>query len=87
MKLLWNKHFGPYFSVQFLGAFNDNVYKNALLVILAFLAFKNTDVLTNLSGGLFILPFFLFSVYAGQVADKYEKSKLIRLIKICEILF
>ena len=85
MKLLWNKHFGPYFSVQFLGAFNDNVYKNALLVILAFSAFKNTDVLTNLSGGLFILPFFLFSVYAGQVADKYEKSKLIRLIKIWEI--
>ena len=85
MKLLWHKHFGPYFSVQFLGAFNDNVYKNALLVILAFSAFKNTDVLTNLSGGLFILPFFLFSVYAGQVADKYEKSKLIRLIKIWEI--
>jgi len=85
MKLLWHKHFGPYFGVQFLGAFNDNVYKNALLVILAFSAFKNTDVLTNLSGGLFILPFFLFSVYAGQVADKYEKSKLIRLIKIWEI--
>ncbi|MBT8141845.1 MAG: MFS transporter [Gammaproteobacteria bacterium] len=86
MKLLLHKHFGPYFVTQFLGAFNDNVYKNALLVILAFSAFEiDNDILTNLSAGLFILPFFLFSVYAGQVADKYEKSRLIRFIKIWEV--
>lgn len=86
MKLLLHKHFGPYFATQFLGAFNDNVYKNALLVILAFSAFDiDNNILTNLSAGLFILPFFLFSVYAGQIADKYEKSRLIRFIKIWEI--
>ncbi len=86
MSALKNKHFRPYFFVQFLGAFNDNVYKNALLVILAFAAFKvDSSFLTNLAAGLFILPFFLFSVYAGQIADKYEKSRLIRYIKIWEV--
>lgn len=86
MSALGNRYFRPYFVVQFLGAFNDNVYKNALLVLLAYSSFQvDINVLTNLAAGLFILPFFLFSVYAGQVADKYSKSYLIRVIKVWEV--
>ncbi|MDP7042006.1 MAG: MFS transporter, partial [Gammaproteobacteria bacterium] len=87
--LLGQKRFGPYFTAQFLGAFNDNVFKNALLLLIAFHAADrfsaSSDTLINLSAGLFILPFFLFSATAGQLADKYEKSILIRLIKLFEI--
>ena len=88
--LIGEKRFGPFFLTQFLGAFNDNVYKNALLLLLAFHAADryavSSNVLINLSAGLFILPFFLFSATAGQLADKFEKSLLIRLIKLLEVL-
>jgi len=88
--LLTKKRFLPFFITQFLGAFNDNIFKNALLIIIAYQAVHWTtvqpDVLTNVCAGLFILPFFLFSAMAGQLADKYEKSKLIRIVKIMEIL-
>jgi MFS family permease len=93
--LLKKKRFGPFFWTQFYGAFNDNLFKNALLIMFAFsgashLADKtpmmDAGTLVNLSAGLFILPFFLFSALAGQLADKYEKGYLIRLIKIVEII-
>ncbi len=88
--LLGEKRFGPFFVTQFLGAFNDNVFKNALLLLIAFHAAErfaySSDTLINLSAGLFILPFFLFSATAGQLADKFEKSMLIRLIKLFEIV-
>lgn len=88
--LLKERRFGPFFWTQFLGAFNDNVYKNALILFITFdVAVKsgvNANTLVNLCAGLFILPFFLFSPLAGQVADKYEKSRLIRRIKVAEIL-
>lgn len=89
--LLNKKRFGPFFWTQFLGAFNDNVFKNALLITFAFqgaqsLGGTDPSTLVNLSAGLFILPFFLFSAIAGQLADKYEKGQLIRWIKLCEIL-
>jgi len=87
--LLGQKRFGPFFMTQFLGAFNDNVFKNALLLLIAFHAADrfaaSSNTLINLSAGLFILPFFLFSSTAGQLADKFEKSALIRLIKLLEI--
>ncbi len=87
--LLGQKRFGPFFITQFLGAFNDNVFKNALLLLIAFHAADrfaaSSNTLINLSAGLFILPFFLFSSTAGQLADKFEKSALIRLIKLLEI--
>ena len=89
--LLKQKRFAPYFFTQFLGAFNDNVYKNALIILIAFQAttllgkVDNSNSLINLSAGLFILPFFLFSATAGQLADKYEKARLIRRIKLLEI--
>ena len=78
------------FCTQFLGALNDNIYKNALVIFIAFsLADQtaiNSSILVIMAGGLFILPFFLFSAMAGQIADKYEKSMLIRRIKLAEIV-
>ncbi len=88
-QLLREKRFAPFFWTQFLGAGNDNVYKNALVIFVAFqaaalTAFSSND-LVNIAAAVFILPFMLFSATAGQLADKYEKSRLIRLIKIFEI--
>lgn len=87
--LLKQRRFAPYFVSQLLGAFNDNVYKNALVALIAFAAVRSTTLndglLINLSAGLFILPFFLFSALCGQIADKYEKSVLIRRVKLAEI--
>ncbi len=88
--LLKQRRFGPFFGVQFLGAFNDNVFKNALVIMLTFQAASMTTMssglLVNLCAGLFILPFFLFSATAGQLADKYEKAFVTRLVKIFEIV-
>jgi len=88
--LLGQRRFMPFFITQFLGAFNDNVFKNALIIMIAFQGAQFTDInantLTNLSAGLFILPFFLVSATAGQWVDKTEKSRAIRLIKLLEIV-
>jgi 1-acyl-sn-glycerol-3-phosphate acyltransferase len=85
-KLLSEKRFLPFFLTQFFGAFNDNVFKNALVIMIAFKAGSNSDMLVNLAAALFILPFFLFSAIAGQIADKYEKSALIKKVKFVEII-
>ncbi len=88
--LLKQKRFGPFFATQFLGAFNDNLFKNALVVLLTFQAAHWTtlkpELLANLAAGIFILPFFLFSATAGQLADKYDKAMLARLVKVLEML-
>ena len=88
--LLASRRFAPFFATQFLGAFNDNLFKNALIVLLTFQAASWTSlssgVLANLAAGLFILPFFLFSASAGQLADKYDKALLARLSKLLEIV-
>ncbi|MEZ4742724.1 MAG: MFS transporter [Bdellovibrionota bacterium] len=88
MGLLREKKFAPFFWTQFLGAFNDNMFKNALVIIIAFNAIDESEsgFFVNLAAGLFILPFFLLSPLAGQLSDKYEKSNLIRLTKIAEIV-
>ena len=87
--LLKQRRFLPFFVTQFLGAFNDNVYKNALIILVAFHASSmgslSAATLSNLAQALFILPFFIFSATAGQLADKLEKSSVIRLVKIAEI--
>ena len=87
--LLAQRRFGPFFWTQFLGAFNDNVFKTALLTILTYDALSwttlNPGLLNNLIPGLFILPFMLFSATAGQLADKLEKSGLARCVKLLEI--
>ena len=87
--LLRQRRFAPFFWTQFLGAANDNVFKNAFVVFVAFEAASLTSVdagmIVNLIGAIFIVPFVLLSATAGQLADKYEKSRLIRLIKLLEI--
>jgi MFS family permease len=88
--LLRARRFGPFFVTQTLGAFNDNVFKNALVILVTFgiagLSPADVNLYVNLAAGLFILPFFLFSATAGQIAEKYEKSRLIRGIKLFEIV-
>ncbi|MFZ1324940.1 MAG: MFS transporter [Candidatus Contendobacter sp.] len=88
--LLKERRFLPFFITQFLGAFNDNVFKNALIILIAFQVAANDPArviqLTNLSAALFVLPFFLFSATAGQLAEKYEKSRYIRWVKLLEIV-
>jgi 1-acyl-sn-glycerol-3-phosphate acyltransferase len=87
--LLGERRFGPFFATQFLGAFNDNVFKNALVILIAYQVTDTgglqPDVLINLAGALFILPFFVFSATAGQLADKYDKARVIRAVKLFEI--
>ena len=87
--LLRARRFAPLFVTQFLGAFNDNVLKNAMVVLLTFQAANWTtmkpELLANLAAGIFILPFFLFSATAGHLADKYDKAALARLSKLLEV--
>ena len=89
IRLLSTRRFRPFFLTQLLGAFNDNLYKNGLTIFIAFQAVNVTqeqsNTLVNSAAGLFILPYFLFSPIAGQLADKYEKSMLIRRVKLLEI--
>lgn len=88
--LLMSRRFGPFFWTQFLGAFNDNVFRNALILFIAYgatqEAAESSHTLVNLAAGLFILPFFLFSATAGQLADKYDKAQYIRRVKFMEIV-
>ena len=86
--LLKQRRFLPFFAVQSLGAFNDNVFRNATIVLITSqlgLDLAQQATYTNLAPALFILPFFLFSALAGQFAEKYEKTRLIRWIKLFEI--
>jgi 1-acyl-sn-glycerol-3-phosphate acyltransferase len=88
-RLLSERRFAPFFGVQFLGAFNDNVFKQALVIMLAYetasFTAMSSDTLQNLAQALFILPFLLFSATAGQIADKYEKSRLIAITVALEL--
>ena len=88
-RLLGQRRFAPFFVTQFLGALNDNIFRNGLVILVTFqgvlVAGMNQSELANVAGALFILPFFLFSATAGQLADKYEKSMLMRRIKLLEI--
>ena len=87
--LLSDRRFWPLFVAQFCGAFNDNFFKSAFVLILTFhgssLLGLGPEQLVALAGGVFILPFFLFSAFAGQLADKYPKAILIRWVKLAEV--
>lgn len=86
--MLFSRRFFPYFCTQCLGALNDNVYKNILLLMVTYSQLDNlpmpVDLFVNLAAGLFILPFLLFSAHAGQIADHMDKARLIRRLKIAE---
>ena len=100
-QLLRTRRFLPFFLTQFAGAFNDNLLRNSLIVLATFGGLAGShaagnhaagshsaddSLLANAAAALFILPYFLFSAFAGQLADKFEKSQLIRSIKLAEIV-
>lgn len=87
--LLGRRRFLPLFIVQFLGAFNDNLFKNAIAALITFkLAVEldlNGELLVTAAGGIFIAPFFLFSATAGELAEHFEKARLIQYTKLLEL--
>ncbi len=86
--LLGKRRFAPFFWTQALGAFNDSAFRNAMVMLAAFqMGLPETQVAlyTNLAPALFILPYFLFSATAGQLAEKFEKTRIIRYVKLFEI--
>lgn len=88
-QLLKTERFLPLFLTQALEAFNDNLFKNALVILITFkisLSIEMTQTLVAAAAGIFILPFFLFSATAGLIADKFDKAKITRMIKLFEIL-
>ncbi|MBZ9612960.1 MFS transporter [Rheinheimera maricola] len=89
LKLVVSRRFLPFFLTQASGAFNDNVFKNALMLMLTFAAANalpwDTDLTMNLAAGLFILPFLLFSATAGALADAVCKTRLMQALKLLEI--
>lgn len=90
LTLLRERRFGALFATQFLGAFNDNVYKNAVVMLITYvLAIQSNlepQIMVTLAAGIFILPFFLFSATAGQMADKFDRGRMIGYVKFAEII-
>ncbi len=88
-RLLGERRYAPFFITQALGALNDNLLKNALVILATYHAVEFTrmdpNVLTQLAGGLYILPFLLFSATAGQLADKFDKARIMRFVKLAEV--
>ncbi len=87
--LLKKKRFLPLFLTQFFGAFNDNAFKLAMLTMISYHLCNSqaqSELYQAVAGALFILPFFAFSATAGQLADKYDKALMIRLVKVFEVL-
>lgn len=88
LTLLKRRHFGPLFATQFLNAFNDNLFKMAMVILVTYTIYSDPATeaqFSALASGLFILPFFLFSALAGQIADSSDKARVIRFIKSAEI--
>ncbi|MFY2762819.1 MFS transporter [Arenimonas sp. MALMAid1274] len=86
--LLRQRRFLPYFATQSLGAFNDNVYRQAIIGLLFYMGASQEErtLYANLAPALFILPYFLFSATAGQIAEKLDKARLIRITTMMEIV-
>ncbi|HEX7644697.1 MAG TPA: MFS transporter [Burkholderiaceae bacterium] len=88
--LLGQRRFAPFFWTQFFGAFNDNVFKTALITALTFDAASWTTIpagtLNNMIPGLFILPFVFLSATSGQLADKFDKARMARAVKVLEVV-
>ena len=80
----------PLFLTQFLGAFNDNFFKSSLMMLITYrlgdAAGVDSRILVNAAAGIFILPFFIFAPTASDLADKYDRSTLMRWVKFAEIV-
>ncbi len=89
MSLLKQRRFLPLFVTQLLGAFNDNLFKNAMVLFVVYGVYndeKAEALFSAVATAVFILPFFLMSALAGQLADTRDKAQIIRIVKFCEIL-
>src|SRR3954470_19084938 len=89
MHLLSERRFLPLFVTQFLGAFNDNLFKTSMVILVTYSIYSDETkeaTFKAISGAVFILPFFLFSALAGQLADSLDKARMIRWIKTAEIV-
>src|SRR5215210_3058678 len=87
--LLRSRRFWPIFVTQFLGAFNDNLFRTAMVLLVIYGIYRDAEqeaAFSAIAGGLFIAPFFLLSALAGQLADANDKAKIIRIVKSAEIL-
>ena len=85
-ELMSSRRFAPLFWAQFFSALNDNVLKNALVIILLYgAAAAHGDALVTVAGAVFIFPFFILSGLGGELADKYVKSVVARRLKFAEI--
>src|ERR1700748_2351288 len=89
LSLLGRRRFLPLFATQFLGAFNDNLYRSAMLFLVSFGLYRGdadkAALIAVIAGGVFILPYFLFSSIAGQLADRLDKARVAQAVKIAEI--
>jgi len=87
--LLRTRRFLPIFVTQFLGAFNDNLFRTAMVLLVIYGIYRDAAkeaTFSAVAGGLFILPFFLLSAFAGQLADSTDKARIVRIVKTAEIL-
>ena len=87
--LVRTRRFLPIFVTQFLGAFNDNLFRTAMVMLVIYGIYRDAEqeaTFSAIAGGLFILPFFLLSALAGQLADANDKAKIVRIVKTAEIL-
>ena len=88
LHLMRTRRFVPIFGTQFLGAFNDNLFRTAMVMLVIYGIYGDAEqeaTFSAIAGGLFIAPFFLLSALAGQLADAYDKAKIIRIVKTAEI--
>jgi hypothetical protein len=89
LSLLGKRRFLPLFATQFLGAFNDNLYKTAMVILVTYHIYSDPAKEASfnaIAGAIFILPFFLFSALSGQLADSSDKARIIRIVKNAEIV-
>jgi len=89
-RLLFERRFGPFFAAQALAAFNDNLFKNVLIILATYqtAAYSSMppELLTNIAAGLFILPYVLFSGIAGQLSDRFDQTRVMKVVKAIEIV-
>ncbi|QNP46280.1 MFS transporter [Sphingomonas sediminicola] len=88
LHLLRTRRFLPIFTTQFLGAFNDNLFRTSMVLLVIYGIYRDAEqeaAFSAIAGGLFILPFFLLSALSGQLADAMDKAKIVRIVKSAEI--
>jgi MFS family permease len=88
LRLLSRRRFLPLFVMQLLNAFNDNLYKTAMVLFVVYTIYNSEEAegaFSAIASGLFILPFFLLSALAGQLADMRDKAAVVRRVKLLEI--